>query len=211
MLKLKMYFPKYIHLTNEPVCSFTVKCPAHKKNRTFTEGWVEFRKKKLAKRVAFSLNNTQIGGKRRSRWFDEIWNIKYLPKFKWGHLNERLAYEKAVRQQRLRTEVSQAKREVNFYTQKVEQNRILRKLEKKSKAKGEVFKQRNWGFKQLDTEEEIVAKKRKQNESESVVGEKRQRISEKRKGNGVKRAADNKSFLKTLFSGGVNRHDDEES
>ena len=173
---------------------------------------MEFKKKKIAKRVAMSLNNTQIGGKRRSRWYDEIWNIKYLPKFKWGHLNERLAYEKAVRQQRLRTEVSQAKREVNFYTQKVEQNRILRKLEKKSTAKGEEFKQRNWGFKQHDTEEEIVARKRKLKESESMASLKRQRGSGKQeKGDIAKRAADNKSFLRTLFSGGVSRHDNEES
>ena len=29
------------------------------------------------------------------------------PRFKWVHLSERLAYEAAVRQQRLRTEISQ--------------------------------------------------------------------------------------------------------
>ena len=172
---------------------------------------MEFKKKKIAKKVARSLNNSQIGGKRRSRWFDEIWNIKYLPKFKWGHLNERLAYEKAVRTQRLRTEVTQAKREVSFYTQKVEQNKILRKLEKKSKAKGEEFKQRNWGFKQHDTEQEIVARKRKL-ESESAGSVKKGRVGGKvESGDVAKRAADNKSFLRTLFSGGVNRHDDGES
>ena len=93
----------------------------------------------------------------------------------------------------------------------MEQNKILRKLEKKSKAKGEEFKQRNWGFKQHDTEQEIVARKRKLDESTGSV--KRGRVGGGKVENGdiAKRAADNKSFLRTLFSGGVNRRDDGES
>ena len=86
--------------------------------RMFTEGWVEFMNKKMAKNVAQSLNNTQVGGKKKQHWYWDLWNIKYLPKFKWGHLNERLAYEKAVHQQRLRTEIAKVKRESNFYIQK---------------------------------------------------------------------------------------------
>lgn len=35
----------------------------------------------MAKRVATNLNNTLIGGKKRSRWHDEIWNIKYLHRY----------------------------------------------------------------------------------------------------------------------------------
>ncbi|KAJ8322231.1 hypothetical protein KUTeg_000702 [Tegillarca granosa] len=74
-----------------------------KKGRLFTEGWVEFQDKRIAKSVALALNNTNVGGKKKSRWHDELWNIKYLSRFKWGHLNERLAYEKAVHQQRWTT------------------------------------------------------------------------------------------------------------
>ena len=33
--------------------------------------------------------------------------MKYLSRFKWTHLNERLAYEKEVHKQRLRTEIMQ--------------------------------------------------------------------------------------------------------
>lgn len=32
--------------------------------------------------------NIYIGGKRGSQHYHEIWNIKYLPKFKWRHLTE---------------------------------------------------------------------------------------------------------------------------
>lgn len=48
-------------------------------------------------------------------------------RFKWVHLNERLAYEKAVRKHRLRAEVSQVKREANHFSSNIirsEKNKI---------------------------------------------------------------------------------------
>lgn len=45
-----------------------------------------------------------------------MWNIKYLPGFKWTHLHERLAYEKAARRQKLRAEIQLAKKKTNFFT-----------------------------------------------------------------------------------------------
>ncbi len=177
----------------------------------FTEGWVEFTNKKLAKKVALSLNNTQIGGKRRSRWFDEIWNIKYLPKFKWGHLNERLAYERAVHQQRMRAEISQVKKESNFYIQNVEKNERLKKVEKKLKKKqsaegtsaetSESVFGRDWDYQQRQTDQEKVEKrKRKLQEDDTGQQKKRKEDSKKRD---ISKASQNKSFLKSLFSGGV--------
>ena len=50
------------------------------KDRVFTEGWVEFKSKKVAKSVAANLNCNPVGGKRRSKAHDELWNIKYLPR-----------------------------------------------------------------------------------------------------------------------------------
>ena len=41
-----------------------------------------------------ALNGQQIGGKKRHNlFFDDIWVIKYLPKFKWHNLTEKLAYD----------------------------------------------------------------------------------------------------------------------
>lgn len=51
---------------------------------------MEFERKKVAKAVAESLNATIIGGKKRSFYHDDIWNIKYLPHFKWSHLTEKI-------------------------------------------------------------------------------------------------------------------------
>jgi len=50
-------------------------------NISYTEGWVEFKKKKIAKLVANTLNGTQIGGKRKNKCYDSTWSIKYLHKY----------------------------------------------------------------------------------------------------------------------------------
>lgn len=49
-----------------------------KRRKRYTEGWVEFKSKSAAKRIASSLNGTQVGGKRRSMAYDSLWGMKYL-------------------------------------------------------------------------------------------------------------------------------------
>ena len=56
----------------------------------FTEGWVEFKDKKVARSVATMLNATPIGGKKGTRFRDDVWTMKYLPKFKWDMLTEQI-------------------------------------------------------------------------------------------------------------------------
>ena len=51
---------------------------------------MEFHDKRVAKTVALMLNNTPIGGKKRSYYHDDLWNIKYLSKFRWTHLTEKI-------------------------------------------------------------------------------------------------------------------------
>ncbi|XP_076302825.1 activator of basal transcription 1-like, partial [Lasioglossum baleicum] len=120
----------------------------------FTEGWVEFESKKIAKYVASTLNNTQISTRKKSKFFDVIWNIKYLPRFKWIHLSERLAYERAVRKQRLQTEIAQAKREANFFSHNIDRSRKLRRAQQDGNSMfvPPVIKQR-------DTDAEIRSRK----------------------------------------------------
>jgi len=59
------------------------------KRRNYTEGWVEFADKRVAKAVAVTLNNTPIGGRKRHYYHHDLWNIKYLSKFRWTHLTEK--------------------------------------------------------------------------------------------------------------------------
>lgn len=88
----------------------------HKVNKKFTEGWVEFEKKCVAKRVATLLNNTQVSTRKKSKHYDYRWNIKYLSNFKWTHLHERLAYERAEKAKQFRNEVQLSKKKTNFFS-----------------------------------------------------------------------------------------------
>lgn len=101
----------------------------------FSEGWVEFAKKSVAKRVANMLNGEQIGGRKRSSFYYDLWNIKYLSKFKWDDLTEEIAYKNAIREQKLALELSAAKRERDFYLSKVDQSRALSSIEERLKKK----------------------------------------------------------------------------
>ena len=47
-----------------------------KYSKDYTEGWVEFRDKRVAKRVAVSLHNTPMGSRRRSPFRYDLWNLK---------------------------------------------------------------------------------------------------------------------------------------
>ena len=60
----------------------------------YLEGWIEFDKKSEAKMCALALNNQLIGGKKRHNLYrDDTWNLKYLSKFQWNNLTEKLAYD----------------------------------------------------------------------------------------------------------------------
>ncbi|KAK6512080.1 RNA-binding ATPase activator esf2 [Arthrobotrys musiformis] len=105
------------------------------KKRQFTEGWVEFVKKKDAKWCAESLNAQQVGGKKGGWWYDDVWNLKYLSGFKWGDLTEQIANENAARQARLRAEISQATRENKTYIRNVERAKMVENMQAAAKEK----------------------------------------------------------------------------
>lgn len=110
-------------------------CAVPRPGKVFTEGWVEFEDKGAAKRVAAALNGQQIGGRRRSAYHWDLWCLKYLPKFKWDHLTEEVAYEKAVREQRMATELAAAKRERDFYLSRVDRAKAVDAMEKRRAAR----------------------------------------------------------------------------
>lgn len=106
-------------------------------SKRYTEGWVEFAKKRVAKHVAQSLNNTQISNYKRSHHYGDLWNLKYLHKFKWSHLTEKVAYERRVREQKLRVEMMQARRENAAYAELVETGKKLDKIEARKRRRGD--------------------------------------------------------------------------
>ncbi|KAG6911062.1 hypothetical protein DXG01_004577 [Tephrocybe rancida] len=107
------------------------------KKAHFTEGWVEFKDKKVARNVAEMMNAQPIGGKKGSRWRDDVWTMKYLPRFKWNMLTEQVAHEAAIHAAKLRVELSQSRTEQQDYLKNVELARVLEKRAEKKREKGE--------------------------------------------------------------------------
>ncbi|KAL4433540.1 hypothetical protein ABPG74_002937 [Tetrahymena malaccensis] len=128
------------------------------KRRCYTEGWVEFTDKRIAKRVALSLNCTKMGintyitfikhlplilslnkvQKTRNFYGEDLWNIKYLPKFKWENLTERLNYQNRVRKEKLQQELQISKKEQDFYRQQLDQSKKVQAVEKRKLDKNQV-------------------------------------------------------------------------
>jgi len=201
-------------------------------NRVFSEGWIEFASKKVARMAAERLNCQPVGGKRKSKAHDQTWNIKYLPRFKWVHLSERLAYEAAVRQQRLRTEISQVKREAEHFKSSVESGKRKRSRGSKDSAAAassgveEVAAtvQKPFVFRQKETEAQIRKRKmveevntstsgvepevKKKKESEKAATEKSKskkgkKLQETKSSKGrSKEGGERSALLKSVFSGG---------
>jgi ESF2/ABP1 family protein len=102
----------------------------------YTEGWVEFKDKKVAKSVAEALNTQPIGDSKFYKY--DLWTLKYLPKFKWHHLTERIAYERASRQQKMQAELEQARRENRAYLQNVDRAKALEAIRERKRQRNEV-------------------------------------------------------------------------
>ncbi|KAI1293592.1 Activator of basal transcription 1 [Halotydeus destructor] len=127
----------------------------------FDEGWIEFKKKRIAKLVASTLNGTQVGGKRRNIFYDSIWSIKYLHRFKWNNLTEQMNYERSQRSQRLRFEMGQVKKESDFYAEQVDE--LKRRKRKDMVASASEIESRSglYSKTQRMTEDQIIKKSTK--------------------------------------------------
>ncbi|KAF2447870.1 hypothetical protein P171DRAFT_429472 [Karstenula rhodostoma CBS 690.94] len=127
-----------VFMTPEPSASRTQRLrTGGTRRKLFLDGWVEFLSKKDAKFVAENLNAQTMGGKKRGRWHDEVWNVKYLSGVKWAHLVEQIQNENAERTARLRVEIAKGKKENERFLENVERGKMLGGMEAKRKAKGE--------------------------------------------------------------------------
>ncbi|BGP39403.1 RNA-binding ATPase activator esf2 [Rhodotorula kratochvilovae] len=171
---------------------------AHKKHKqrerhqshNFKEGWVEFLDKRIARSVAEMLNANPIGGKKSDRWHDDVWTMKYLPRFRWDQLSEQVALERATQTSLLRFHLTHSKTEQEAYLGAVERARVGRKIEEKaagraasssSGAKGKAPKEGKEGaekvgekrkreFRQREAVDVSKKLKRDEGQLESVLG-----------------------------------------
>lgn len=108
------------------------------RKKCYTEGWVEFSDKKVAKRVALSLNCTKMVPNKKGFYCDDLWTIKYLPKFKWENLTEKLAYDQRMRKEKMKTQLVQEKKKQEFFLEKLDLSKKIKAMEeKKNKRKAE--------------------------------------------------------------------------
>ena len=105
------------------------------RGKRFVEGWVEFAEKKIAKRVAASLNGERMGRGSRDRHADYLWSMKYLRGFEWRHLTEKQAYDRKVEESRQRLADAAAKREVGEFQALVDERDRNAAMEKRKRRK----------------------------------------------------------------------------
>jgi len=119
--------------------------------KKYIEGWIEFQDRKVAKQVAKELNNTPISNSKHDAHYGDIWNLKYLRKFQWSHLTEKVAYERRVREQKIRLEMMQVKKENNTYKNLVEKGEKMERIEERRAKKGKdtVVHGKKWSFHQV--------------------------------------------------------------
>ena len=72
-----------------------------KRVQAYKEGWIEFEDKIYAKLAEYQLNGKPIGGNKKCVYRDELWNLKYLHKFKWNDLVESMTLEKKIQEKKL--------------------------------------------------------------------------------------------------------------
>merc|ERR1739838_675975 len=130
--QIRQYFSEYGQLNRVFLQSLSkdkMKGKSKKKGLKFTEGWIEFKSKRKAKMAFGTLNSKNVGGKKSNPDYDVLWNIKYLPRFKWAYLRQRLEYEREVRRQRMNIEVGQVRREADHFVKASDWSQKLKKEE----------------------------------------------------------------------------------
>lgn len=127
-----------IHLTPEPHINHILRKQSGGNTRkNYTEGWVEFLNKKDAKRAAILYNNAVIGGKKRHNFYrDDRWMLRYLPKFKWEHLTEKIQLDLRTANSQVREEASLGRKQNRFFAKQVQQSREIQGIKRKREETG---------------------------------------------------------------------------
>ena len=94
-----------------------------KRVQAYKEGWIEFEDKIYAKLAEYQLNGKPIGGNKKCIYRDELWNLKYLHKFKWNDLVESMTLEKKIQEKKLKMEIKQSDRVNNFIVKNYEKSK----------------------------------------------------------------------------------------
>ncbi|VDL75269.1 unnamed protein product [Nippostrongylus brasiliensis] len=156
--RLQEYFEKHA-----PGMIGRVYCTRNKNSKTienrYSEGWLEVKRKKVAKALAARFDNSPVGGKKRDYTASVLWNIKYLSSFKWVHLVEQLQYERTISMHRMSAEIAQARRVAAHFEEQIDKGRHLKRLEEKALKAGGLWNK----FQREIEQRKVVKPKRKKN------------------------------------------------
>ena len=94
----------------------------------------------MAKLAALTLNGQKMVQKKHNFYSEDVWNLKYLPKFKWHHLTERLAHEERMKKEQLKMELEQEKKIEDFYSENIHKSKKIHKMIEKKQKKGQLTK-----------------------------------------------------------------------
>ncbi len=72
----------------------------------------------------------RIGGKRGGFYTEDVLNLRYLPKFKWENLVEKINYDTKMRKEKMRNELALAKKQHDFYLEQVEKGKKIMGIKK---------------------------------------------------------------------------------
>ena len=114
-----------------------------KRVQAYKEGWIEFEDKIYAKLAEYQLNGKPIGGNKKCIYRDELWNLKYLHKFKWNDLVESMTLEKKIQEKELKIEIAQSKRENDFIIKNYEKSKKYLNKKREMENENEENKDKN--------------------------------------------------------------------
>ena len=143
-----------------------------KKIQCYKEGWIEFEDKIFAKLCEYQLNGKVIGGNKKCPYKDELWTIKYLHKFKWHNLMEKINFDKNVRKNLLKTEIKQGIRENNFIIKNYEKSKAMNKKRKREEEDNNQEKnndEKNEFNKEESKEDEKIKLKKKFKQKKPII------------------------------------------
>jgi ESF2/ABP1 family protein len=107
-------------------------------SKQFVEGWIEYAEKRIAKDVAKTLNGNRIGTKKGDFYYDDLWNLKYLKGFKWEFLTEKIAYERRIRDNKLRNAMVISKQQNAVFVEQVEKQKQHKQAEARREKEGKI-------------------------------------------------------------------------
>jgi len=104
-----------------------------------------------------------------------------LSKFEWSHLTEKVAYERRVREQKLRVEMMQAKRENSNFRDLVETGMKLDKIEERRRKREEKEGTTNDNFeaRNVDDNEQERKKRRRRTRQIKPIDERKNASAKK--------------------------------